>query len=239
MNTKHNVFCCPICGDTTFPLLPVGSEFQVLQTLDVIASGHRYQRCHKCKSSDRDRLVFLYLQNYTNLLRGDEEYKLLHVAPEDCLAKIFLRKNKIRYIPIDSFEHGYFYPDYLIKMDLLSLEIENNSMDFVICNHVLQDINNDKRAMSEIFRVLKPGGQAIIQVPISNKIPITIEHEGPLSYRECEKRYGHRFHKRIYSQDDFLSRLTNVGFRTQVIKVSCDYDINSLNSRERIYLAIK
>jgi len=232
-------YCCPICGDTTFPLLPVGSEFPVLQELDVIGSGHRFQRCHRCKGSDRDRLVFLYLKHYTNLIDSDENYNFLHVAPEDCLARIFLNKKNLNYLPIDSFEHGYKYPNYLIQMDLLNLNISDNSMDYVMCNHVLQDITDDVKAMQEIYRVLKPEGTAILQVPISNKIAKTVEHIGEISYRESEILYGHRFHKRIYAQGDYLTRLESVGFKTNVISVTDNIILNSINPREKIFAVTK
>lgn len=239
MDYLEKKYRCPICGDSTYPLLPVGSEFPVLQDLDVIGSGHRYQRCHKCKGSDRDRLVYLYLKHHTNMIDEDENCRFLHVAPENCLAHIFLNKKQMNYIPIDSFEHGYDYPHYLIQMDLLHLDIEDDTIDFVMCNHVLQDIADDKRAIQEIYRVLKPGGKAVLQVPISNMIDKTIEHTGELDFRQCEIRYGHRFHKRIYSQEDYLLRLSAVGFHTKVVKLENDVVINSLNSRERIYIAIK
>lgn len=239
MSDSKRQYCCPICGDTTFPLQPVGSEFPVLKELDVIGSGHRLQRCHKCKGSDRDRLVYLFLKHHTNLIDGDDKCSFLHVAPENCLATIFLNKKNMNYLPIDSFEHGYVYPDYLIQMNLLSLTIEDNSLDYVMCNHVLQDISDDIKAMQEIFRVLKPGGKAILQVPITNKIKKTIEHVGCLDYQECEIRYGHRFHKRLYTQEDYLSRLKSVGFKTEVFQICDDIKTYSLNPREKIFLVRK
>lgn len=124
-------------------------------------------------------------------------------------------------------------------MDLLALPVVDNSIDFVMCNHVLQDIMDDKKAMQEIFRVLKPSGKAVLQVPLSNKIENTIEHTGEISYRECEIRYGHRFHKRIYTLDDYIFRLSGVGFNVKIIEVSKNIDIYSINPKEKIILAIK
>ena len=93
-------FICPICGDKTFPLLQVGSEFKVLSELQVIGAGSRLQKCHKCKGSDRDRLVYLYLRDYEDFF--DAEIKVLHVAPEDCIARAIMAHKNIEYIAVNT-----------------------------------------------------------------------------------------------------------------------------------------
>ena len=236
----NNQFICPICGSDDASLLPIGSPYPVLKHLEVIGAGTRNQKCSICGSSDRDRLVFLYLKDYYSLFDDEKiNVKILHVAPEDSLAKLIISRPKLYYLPIDSFEHGYNYPRYVKEMNLLNLELEDNSFDLVICNHVLQDIKDDRKAMNEIYRVLKLGGIAILQVPISYKITSVLEHEGDKNEEFCIERYGQRFHKRIYSYEGYVNRLTSVGFHVEVIHLGKEYHRYSINHREPIFIARK
>jgi ubiquinone/menaquinone biosynthesis C-methylase UbiE len=145
----------------------------------------------------------------------------------------------IEYIAGDSFEHGYVYPDYIHKMDVLDIPYEKETFDFVICNHTIECIQDDIKAMKEIFRVLKYGGKAILQVPISPVIETTIEKPGNLSLKECELLYGHRYNKRIYSKSDYIDRLSRCGFVVNVKKIASNYPQHSLNKLEELFLCIK
>ena len=233
-------FHCPICGSTIHPLKSVGSPFPVLTELQVIGAGPRLQKCHGCSSSDRDRLVYLYLRDIEKIFSKDHaSVSVLHVAPENCIAEKFLDNSQIRYSAIDSFEHGYDYPEYIEKMDLLDLKFEDNTIDIVLCNHVLQDISDDISALKEIYRVLVPGGKAILQVPISPVIDSIMEHKGYLSEEECIKRYGQRFHKRIYNTEGYIDRLKSIGFKVEEVKSSKYYPTESVNPKEILFIANK
>jgi 2-polyprenyl-3-methyl-5-hydroxy-6-metoxy-1,4-benzoquinol methylase len=87
---------------------------------------------------------------------------LLHVAPELNLKNILKNQTNINYVTADLLSDNV-----LIKLDISKSPLHNNIFDLVICNHVLEHIIDDKRAMSELYRILKPGGMAILQVPIS------------------------------------------------------------------------
>ncbi len=235
-----NKFQCPICGSTVYPLMSVGSPFPILTELQVIGAGPRLQKCHGCSSSDRDRLVYLYLRDIENIFSKDHaSISVLHVAPENCIAEKFLDNSQIHYAAIDSFEHGYDYPEYIKKMHLLYLKFEDHTIDLVLCNHVLQDISDDISALKEIYRVLVPGGKAILQVPISPVIDSIMEHKGYLSEEECIKRYGQRFHKRIYNVEGYIARLKSIGFMVEVVKISKHYPIASVNQNEILFIAYK
>ena len=120
-----NVFHCPICGSTISPLKSVGSPYQILTDLQVIGAGARPQKCHGCNSSDRDRLVYLYLRDVEKIFTKDHpQVSVLHVAPENCIAEKFMSNCNIRYTAIDSFEHGYDYPEYIEKMGLNAFEYQ-------------------------------------------------------------------------------------------------------------------
>lgn len=237
----ENSFKCPICSNQTTPLLPIGSSFPVLTELNIIGAGNRLQKCHGCHSSDRDRLVYLYLIEKELLFQKQTKgYTILHVAPEDCIAKIMLQNKWLNYIPIDSFEHGYNYPTYIRQMDLFELKLDDASVDMVICNHVLQDVSDDEAALREIYRVLKPKGHSILQVPISPILSDNLESDVVLTLDECQKKYGQRFHKRIYSHKGYMHRLKNVGFNVIVENLPETTTINcSINPAERLYIAIK
>ena len=84
-HSENKRFICPICGDEQTPLLPVGSEFPVLEELHVIGAGNRNQKCHHCFSTDRDRLIYTYLRDYYSLFSPDKKARLLHVAPRNLL----------------------------------------------------------------------------------------------------------------------------------------------------------
>lgn len=231
---------CPICSDSSWPLKQVGSCFPILKQLGVIGAGSRLQKCHGCNSTDRDRLVYLYLRDYLKAFSNNSNLKtILHVAPEHCIAKRFLAQKGITYFPIDSMEQGYEYQDYIQKMNLLDLHILSNSVDLVICNHVLQDIDNDTKALLEIYRVLKPGRKAILQVPISHLAEYIIEDSSINSFSEREAAYGQRFHTRIYNETGFIHRVESVGFYVKVISISNHYPDCSLNPLEKIFIAIK
>lgn len=238
--SHYDKFQCPICGDTSYPLLPVGSEFEVLKQLKVIGAGNRMQKCHRCHSNDRDRLVFLYLRDTLKVF-DDSHRKLsiLHVAPEECIAQKFLSDKSFSYLAIDSFEHGYTYPKYIKKMDLLSLDVPDESIDIIICNHVLQDIKDDLAAMKEIYRVLKYDGIAILQVPISPVLDTILEKDIDLTEKDCETYYGQRFHKRIYNENGYVNRLKSVGFGVQTPTIRDRQSIYSLNQNEKIFVAKK
>lgn len=237
---SNDKFICPICGNTDNHLLSVGSPHSVLSQLEVIGAGTRLQKCNICGSSDRDRLVYLFLRDHCHLFDySGLGVKILHVAPEDPIARKILDIPRLHYIPIDSFEHGYDYPPYIKEMNLLALDLDDDSIDLIICNHVLQDITNDFKALNEIHRVLKPTGQAILQVPISHKFLNILEHEGDKDENYCTKRYGHRFHKRIYSYQGYVNRLSQAGFNVEVINLGLCYKEHSLNPNEHIFLARK
>lgn len=237
---SDNNFCCPICGNTAYPLKSIGSPFPILSELQVIGAGLRLQKCHGCNSSDRDRLVFLYLRDIEMIFTENHApINVLHVAPENCIAEKLMENYKIRYIAIDSFEHGYDYPKYIEQMDLLDLKFENQSFDIILCNHVLQDISDDISALKEIYRVLVPGGKAILQVPISPILNSIKEHTGYLSEEECVNRYGQRFHKRIYNIEGYMNRLKSVGFRVDKVNITKQYHTECVNTNEILFIAKK
>lgn len=200
-----NRFECPFCGGHFKELIPGGMDYPVLKERKVVGGGYRQNVfCPVCKSFDRERLLYLFLKNKTNIFQ--ENIKILHVAPEKSLQKALIRHSNIDYISAD-LESSLA----MVKMDITKINFGDETFDVIICNHVLEHIPDDHIAMQEIFRVLKPHGWAILQVPISLTLEKTYENPKYTSPQERINEFGQIDHVRIYALD-YKNRLESVGF---------------------------
>ncbi len=200
-------YYCPICNGCFRKFLPGGFRVPVLKKREVVGGGFCRESavCPYCRSVDRERLVYLFLSKNKDILR--EKIRLLHVAPERWTSKFLRSRANIDYLSIDLCD-----PLAMEQMDITALELSDNSFNVIICNHVLEHIRDDSRAMAELYRVLRPGGWAIIQVPISKNLKKTFEDPKIKSPGRREKAFGHQNHLRIYAQDDYSQRLKTAGF---------------------------
>lgn len=239
-NYYSKKYYCPLCNYSSNTLEPMGADFPVITEKQIIGAGKRKAGCCNCGSSDRERLVFVFLKDYLNVFNPSKTISILHIAPETNLSKKILSYKNITYKCGDKFTEGYSYPDYVENIDVLGLPYENNQFDLIICNHVLEHIIDDTKALKELNRVLKPGGQAILQVPISKSMEKTFEDFSITSKQEREKHFGQSDHVRIYGQD-YLKRLQKAEFKTQRINISSHraYRKIGLNKAEDIFLGIK
>ena len=190
---KGNRFTDPIDGSSYRKFLPYGYQNLRLNAL-----------CPGTLSLERHRLLWLYLDRKTNFLI--DAIRVLHVAPE----QVFYKKFK-------SFSHWDYTTTDLhspladVKADICALPFEDNTYDFILCNHVLEHIPNDLKAMEELYRVLKPGGTAILQVPLEEDRENTFEDDSITDQQERTRIFGQYDHVRIYGQD-YYKRLQEVGF---------------------------
>lgn len=175
--------------------------------------------CPKCESVERHRLQWLYMKNKTNILK-DEVY-VLHFAPEAGMSKRLQEQNNIHYVSSDLFD-----PRVMIKADITNMPFKDNSFDVILCNHVLEHIIDDGRAMREIYRMLKPNGWAILQVPIEYDRAETYEDPTIISEANRLKAFHQKDHVRIYGTD-YKKRLQHAGF-----KVKTDKYASSLSAKD-------
>lgn len=155
-------------------------------------------------SLERHRLMWLYLKEKTNFFTAP--LKVLHIAPEHCFVKRFEAMKNLDYITADIES-----PLAKVKMDVHHIPFEKNTFDVAFCNHVMEHVENDIRALQEIHRVLKPGGWAIIQSPIDYSLERTFEDPTITSPEEREKAFGQNDHVRMYGRD-YAERLRKGGF---------------------------
>jgi SAM-dependent methyltransferase len=235
---RGNTHQCPICGYKSKDWYLIGSSASVNQKWAIIGAGPRRAGCYKCHSSDKERLLYLYLKNF--LKKNDtNRYRILHFAPERGIYEFLSRLSNVEYITADLYPDGFRYFDKNIrKMDILTIPLVDNSIDLLICSHVLEHIPNDVKAMNELFRVLKQNGHAVLQVPISPILEKTIENSTITGEEERTIAFGQFDHVRIYGQD-YFTRLESVGFKITKIDSFENKDYFGLNPKEYIYLITK
>ena len=218
---RGNRYTCPICGHSFRKMLPGGFDLPVIREKQIVGAGRRENDiCPYCQSTDRDRLLFLFLQRETDFFNTPN--LVLHIAPEPALYRVFSKAKNLDYHPATKYSEGFYYSSKVETADLLDLHFDESTFDWVICNHVLEHIPNDRKAMTEIYRVLKPKGKAILQVPISFKLETTFEDEKITSKADREKFFGQFDHVRIYGAD-YVQRLKSAGFTVHLIRQGKDF----------------
>ncbi len=193
--------------------------------------------CPNCLSLERHRLLWIYLKERTGIFH--EPMKFLHIAPELCFLHRFEKLPRLNYITADLES-----PLAKVKMDIHRIPFDEDTFDAVMCNHVMEHVDNDIQAMKEIYRVLKPGGWAILQVPFMGKdLDKTFEDPEVKSPRERERVYGQGDHVRIYGKD-YPQRLERAGFKVKKDQFVQSLDTSlveryALPSDETVYFCMK
>ncbi|OFX29460.1 MAG: SAM-dependent methyltransferase [Bacteroidetes bacterium GWA2_32_17] len=221
---KGNNVECPICNGKFRKFLPYGNK------------GDNNRLCPKCLSLERHRLLWLYLNNKTDFFTA--KLKVLHIAPEQSFIKRFKKLTNLEYITADLES-----PLAALKMNIKDIPFNGNTFDVLICNHVLEHIDDEPKALSEALRVLKPNGWAILQVPINNSFETTYEDASITSPKEREKHFGQYDHVRFHGKD-YPLRLQSAGFKVVIdefVKHFSSQDIERyrLSTDEIIYFCIK
>jgi len=160
--------------------------------------------CPNCLSLERHRLLWLYLHSESDFFSTPA--KFLHVAPEQCFHPRFKALQSLDYTTADLES-----PMADLHFDLHQIPLPDNSYDWLMCNHVLEHVENDHQVMTEVLRILKPGGRAILQVPQDYTRVDTYEDPSITDPIEREKHFLQRDHFRLYGSD-YPQRLEKAGF---------------------------
>jgi predicted SAM-dependent methyltransferase len=179
-----------------------------MPTVRPVGPNRPNARCPNCGARDRTRLLWVYLENKTNLLH--DELRVLHFAPERILEKRLKSQPNLDYVSTDLER-----PRAMVKADITELPFPDASFDVILCSHVLEHVEDDRKAMRELHRVLKPGGWGIVVVPISSRRSETFEDPTIVAPRDRERVFGQHDHVRIYARD-FGARLEEAGFTVRV-----------------------
>ncbi len=186
---------CPFCKSNFRRLLAGGYDLPVIKEKQIIGAGRRANCiCPRCYSTDRDRLIYLYLKHHTSFFTDHK--KLLHIAPSGSLKALIRTLPGIEYKDGIKYHEGFYYSKDISIIDIRKIDLPDNSFDIIFCNHVLEHIEEDIQAMKELFRVLKPGGWAILQVPVSRVLTETYEDFSITDPQEREKYFGQFDHVR-------------------------------------------
>lgn len=195
---KGNKYTDPIDGKSFRTFLPYGYENP---RPNVLAPS--------TLSLERHRLLWLYLKNETTFFT--EPHKLLHFAPEQAFLKRFKKLSNIEYTTTDLLS-----PIADVKADICNLPFKDNSFDFILCNHVLEHIPDDTKAMQELYRVLTKGGTAILQIPQDINRTTTFEDDTITDPKERASIFGQYDHLRVYGLD-YFEKLRDIGFQVQAV----------------------
>lgn len=195
---KGNRYTDPIDGNSFRSFLPYGYESPRENVLSPTTL-----------SLERHRLLWLYLKNETDFFTAG--HKVLHFAPEQAFYKRFKQLPNLEYVTTDLNS-----PLADVKADICDLPFETASFDVLLCNHVLEHITDDAKAMAELYRVLKPGGWGIFQIPQDTKRATTFEDHGITDKKERAKIFGQYDHVRIYGMD-YFDKLRAMGFTVEAV----------------------
>lgn len=205
LGLKGTKYTDPIDGRSFSRFLPYGYEKQRKNVLSP-----------STLSLERHRLLWLYLKEYTTFFTSP--HKVLHFAPEQAFYSRFRKLKNLDYTTTDLNS-----PLADVKADICNLPFEDNSFDFILCNHVLEHIPDDKKAMEELYRILQPGGTAILQIPQDLSREKTFEDDSITDPKERAKIFGQYDHVRVYGKD-FFEKLRSIGFKVEEVDITSKMD---------------
>ncbi len=191
---KGTKYICPCCGWKLRSFTRGGGSFRMR------LKGY----CPRCNSKARHRRIWLYLKDKTNLF--SDRLKLLHISPKFCLSRQLKKRQNLYYVAADIRDQI----NIRLKFDLTDAPVKANIFDSVICVHVLEHIKDDNKAIQELYRLLKPGGWAVISVPMRLDKK-TFEDPSIVTAEEREKAFGEADHYRFYGYD-LQEKLESIGF---------------------------
>ncbi len=213
---------CPVCKSANKGFKPI-PEFY-LRNFEIYGFEHfekgemtprESYLCSVCGASDRERLYAHWI--LMMLVRGeiDKRINIMHFAPESGLSGWIKSLGFENYATSDYTMSGVDY-----HSDLMDLPFDDNSIDFFICSHVLEHVEDDRAALQELFRVTRRGGLGILMVPIVSGLEAIDEDPCESDVAERWRRFGQDDHVRLYNRVGFLERICEAGFKVKTLDVS-------------------
>lgn len=189
---------CSLCGARYRRFMPYG---YVVSREDAL--------CPRCLSLERHRLIWLWICRHTDLMTSRP--RLLHIAPEVSLMRHFERlyRGSDDYLTADLES-----PLAAMHFDVQHIPLDDASVDVVICNHLFEHVEDDRRAMRELYRVMRPGGWGIMMVPEDRGRATTFEDDTITDAAERTRLFGQYDHRRLYGRD-YDDRLREAGFEVE------------------------
>lgn len=208
---RGNKVECPVCERSFSKFLSYGSDI-----------AHRDNvLCPYDLTLERHRLMWLYLKDHTDFFTANN-LEVLHIAPEQCFYSTFRKQKNLKYLTGDLVS-----PLADLHFDLHQIPLEDNKFDVVFCNHVLEHVEDALQCMKELYRVMKPGGWGIMQVPQDFSRDTTYEDSSITSPEEREKHFWQKDHVRLFGKD-YPDWLRKAGFTV------AEFDKNAHYSKELI-----
>jgi len=237
---KGSGFTCNFCGATYKKFIPEYPTPDIAPAIDdnhVIAGYGENVFCPYCGSKNRERLIKAVIQAHLQI----QNKKILHFSPERLLYRL-LKETAATITTVDITPGFYRHIDPNITYaDATCLPFADATADIVVANHILEHIPDDLKAIKEIFRVLTPGGVAILQVPYSPTIPHTLEDPAINDPQQQAKRFGQKDHVRIYALNDYIRRLGSAGFQVRQLTTPdlSAFRIHAIQPEEIVFLGYK
>lgn len=208
---KGNNVECPVCERSFRKFLSYGSNI-----------AHRDNvLCPYDLTLERHRLMWLYLRDHSDFFTK-ENIKVMHIAPEQCFHKTFQKQKNLDYTTGDLVS-----PIADLHFDLHEIPLEDDQYEVIFCNHVMEHVEDDLRCMQELYRIMKPGGWGIMQVPIDSNRDETYEDSSITTPEEREKHFWQYDHVRLYG-NNYPKRLAEAGFNVE------SFDIKKHISTEQL-----
>jgi len=232
---KH--YYCPVCNHRIwrFDFLPMWflkawDEYGYIHSIFTTETLNIFSYCcPRCGASDRDRLYALYLKQEFSKIDVTKRYKFIDFGPTLALAKALRKYKFLNYRTADR-----FMDNVDDRVDIANMpRYKDNSIDIFLCSHVLEHVEDDKKAIDELYRILNPSGWGIVMVPISLSLSDTYEDASITTQSDRWKHFGLNDHLRIYSKQGFISRLQEAGF--EVNEFGIDYFGTDVFERDGIH----
>ena len=228
---------CSVCKNEFISFVPIEAKYIVDRNVKSELLNREEYSCPFCYSPDRDRMIVCFFEMLHEKIKSG--INILEIAPSGALERYLNRF----WGECNRYTADLFMDDVDFQSDLQNMkEIDDKTFEFIVCSHVLEHVQDDRKAIKELYRVLKDYGLGIIIVPLNLNREVTDEEWG-LSEEENIRRFGQKDHVRAYSKADFLKRLSEAGFGIHSLDKSFFgkkiFEENAFTSTSTIYLVYK